>query len=236
MLTLSQVFWRFRLAIYLYWSMSAAFVGYWVVYFEENRGVSPADIGLMMSLYTFSALTGQYAFGYLSDKLRSIRLPILVAAVALAAVVLTFPWQTSLNWVYPSMALVGFLQQPIGPMLDSWTLKHLSRHHAQQMFGRIRGFGSLGWATTALLTSYLILLVSWNMMFFTACVAALLLVVTILAIPDYSQTPQSAGDCPPRLTLQRAARQLFGNSAYLYMLVVIFFMSWVQTTFNFKAC
>ncbi|MBX3419920.1 MAG: MFS transporter [Pirellulaceae bacterium] len=240
MLSLSQIFWRFRLAIYLYWAMSAAFLGYWTLYFQDQRAISESNIGLMMSVYTLSALIGQNVFGYLSDKLTSLRIPVAIAAGLLVIVLGSFPLVDSLRWVYPCMAVVGFLQQPIGPMLDSWTLKHLGHHHQQPLFGRIRGFGSLGWASTALMTAYLVEFVSWNMMFIVAQVAAILLCLTSLIIPDAIEsqpeaTSPTSSAVVPRLTIIRAIKYLFGNGAYLYILIVIFFMYLgVQTTFNFQ--
>lgn len=235
MLTLPQIFVRFRMAIFLYWAMSAAILGYWVVYLEGEKKIATTEIGVLMSLYVCAALMGQYVFGFLSDKLQSIRLPVSAAAMLFAAAVATIPLQTSKSWLYPSMALLGFLQQPIGPMLDSWTLKHLNRYDQKTLFGKIRSFGSLGWATTALLTAYMILYISWNMMFVVAVVAGLLLSLMALAIPDVAESFVETPGEEPRLTIGRALSHLFGNSAYLYILAVVFLMYLgVQTTFNFQ--
>jgi PPP family 3-phenylpropionic acid transporter len=235
MLTLPQIFVRFRMAIFLYWAMSAAILGYWVVYLEGEKKIATTEIGVLMSLYVCAALTGQYVFGFLSDKLQSIRLPVSAAAMLFAAAVATIPLQTSKSWLYPSMALLGFLQQPIGPMLDSWTLKHLNRYDQKTLFGKIRSFGSLGWATTALLTAYMILYISWNMMFVVAVVAGLLLSLMALTIPDVAESFVETPGEESRLTIGRALSHLFGNSAYLYILAVVFLMYLgVQTTFNFQ--
>jgi len=239
MLPLSQVVLRFRVVLYLYWAMSAAFLGYWVVNFEATRRITAAEIGIMMSLYTAAALVGQYAWGFLSDRLRSIRLPVAVASLLFATIVATFPWQASLRALYLSMVLVGLLQQPIGPMLDSWALKHLGAHGEENRFGAVRGFGSLGWATVALLTAYLIQRVSWNSMFAVSSVAGLLLALMAACIPDVgtdSADPAAGGTRGAgELTTARALRQLFGNRAYVYILVVVFLMYLgVQTTFNFQ--
>jgi PPP family 3-phenylpropionic acid transporter len=221
--------------------MSAALLGYWAVYFEGEKGFAVAKIGLMMSMYVGAALIGQYFFGYLCDKLQSIRIPVSLAAVLFALLATAIPTLSDKVWIYPCMALVGFFQQPIGPMLDSWTLKHLSRHDQRTLFGKIRGFGSLGWATVALLTAYLIFYYSWNMMFIVSVLAGLLLSGLVLLIPDVgesnsgltqeqSETPEHSG-----LTMQRALFHLFGNKAYLYILAVVFLMYLgVQTTFNFQ--
>lgn len=230
-----QVFRKFRIAHYCYWAMSAAILGYWAVYFQGERNIAESEIGWMMSIYVSAALLGQYAFGFIADKLRGIRTLVVGAALLFAAVVATMPFQTETMGIRTTMALLGFLQQPIGPMLDAWTLKYLSLHVQPSAFGRIRSFGSLGWATVALLTAYLILYVSWTMLFVVAIVAALLLSVVALTIPEIPNPagPERSGDAS--LTMGRSLRQLLGNPAYRFLLVVVFLMYLgVQTTFNYQ--
>lgn len=235
MLSLPQIFVKFRAAHYLYWAMSAAFLGYWVVYFEGDRKLPESEIGWMMSIYVSAALVGQYVFGFASDKLRSIRAPVMGAALLFAAVAACMPFQTTTIGIRATMALLGFLQQPIGPMLDSWTLKYLHQHGQPNRFGQIRSFGSLGWATIALLTAYLILSVSWNMLFGVAVVAGGLLSCVALTIPDVVENNASESSGRATLTMGRSLVDLFGNPAYLYILAVVFLMYLgVQTTFNFQ--
>lgn len=235
MLTLSQIFLYFRSAIYLYWAMSAALLGYWAVYFEGEKGFAAAKIGLMMSMYQGAALIGQYFFGYLCDKLQSIRVSVSLAALFFALLSATIPIFSGSIWIYPCMALVGFFQQPIGPMLDCWTLKHLSLHDQRMLFGKIRGFGSLGWASVALLTAYLIFHVSWNMMFVVSVLAGAMLSGLVLLIPDAEEVNSNPTADQSGLTMSRALSHLFGNEAYLYILAVVFLMYLgVQTTFNFQ--
>jgi oligosaccharide:H+ symporter len=216
--------------------MSSAFLGYWVLYFQDERKISGSEIGWMMSIYVSAALMGQYVFGFVSDKLRSIRALIVTAALLFAAAVAAMPFQTSALNIRITMVLLGFLQQPIGPMLDSWTLKYLRDHSDPNQFGRIRSFGSLGWATVALLTAYLILMVSWNMFFHVATLAAVLLSAVAITIPDMAtnRDPESSGG--PSLTMRQSIARLFRNPAYLYILAVVFLMYLgVQTTFNFQS-
>jgi oligosaccharide:H+ symporter len=233
---ISHIFLKFRAAHYLYWAMSSAFLGYWVLYFQDERKISGSEIGWMMSIYVSAALMGQYVFGFVSDKLRSIRALIVTAALLFAAAVAAMPFQTSALNIRITMVLLGFLQQPIGPMLDSWTLKYLRDHSDPNQFGRIRSFGSLGWATVALLTAYLILMVSWNMFFHVATLAAVLLSAVAITIPDMAtnRDPESSGG--PSLTMRQSIARLFRNPAYLYILAVVFLMYLgVQTTFNFQS-
>jgi len=235
MISLTQIFLKFRAAHYLYWAMSSAILGYWVDYYQGERRIPESEIGWMMSIYVSAALLGQYAFGFVSDRLQSIRAPLIIAALLFAAVVACMPFQTETLGIRTTMAFLGFLQQPIGPMLDSWTLKYLTMHSKTNSFGQIRSFGSLGWATVALLTAYLILYVSWNMLFAVAIVTALLLSAVAITIPDFANTESEDRFRQPSLTMRRSLIQLFGNPSYLYILAVVFLMYLgVQTTFNFQ--
>ena len=230
------IFWKFRTAHYLYWAMSSAFLGYWVFYFQSDRKIPESEIGWMMSIYVSAALMGQYAFGFISDKLRSIRSLIVMAALLFAVAISTMPFQNSRLGIRITMAILGFLQQPIGPMLDSWTLKYLQVHSDTNQFGRIRSFGSLGWATVALLTAYLILMVSWNIFFNVAALAALLLIAVVVTIPDTSMDRSIESPIAASLTMRQSIARLFRNPAYLYILAVVFLMYLgVQTTFNFQS-
>jgi len=236
MLLLPQVIFRFRVAYYLYWAMSAALLGYWVVYLETERH-SPADeIGVIMSLYTGAALIGQYSFGYVSDRLRSIRILVAAAAFLFSILAGVIPQLTSTTSMCICLMMLGFLQQPIGPMLDSWALKHLIRHDQQRLFGSVRSFGSLGWATSALLTSWLIIGLSWNFMFVIATITGLLLSIVVFWIPDATDVlNEHRSEARPKLSFGRAMTLLSFNSSFRYILAVVFLMYLgVQTTFNFQ--
>jgi PPP family 3-phenylpropionic acid transporter len=231
---LKRILSQFRLAIYFYWALSAAFLGYYVLYFEEWNGVSVSQIGAMMSLYTLSALAGQNVFGYLSDKLRSVRRPLIGGVFLLGLILMAFPWQTNIVGIYISMALVGFFQQPIGPMLDSWCLKHLSAYDAEHLYGKIRGLGSLGWATSGLITAYFATHLGWNSIYVLAAIAALALIVVASRIPDTSIKAEGGKASADQLTPIKAYRELFSNLDYVYILLVIFLLYLgVQTAYNY---
>ena len=232
LLSLPEIIIRFRVAIYLYWALSGAFLCYYVLYFEEIKSISASDIGLMMSLYTFSALVGQNIFGYFSDKLQSNRIPVAFGTIVLAGTVCIFPFQQNLYAIYGLMAIMGFLQQPLGPMLDAWALKHLGHYGKEKLYGKIRGLGSLGWASAAIFTAYLIQAFGWNIMYWIVATAATLLFITVITTPDYKSP--ALGTARQKLTPIKAFKSLFGNVAYIYILIIIFLLYvGVQTIYNF---
>jgi MFS transporter, PPP family, 3-phenylpropionic acid transporter len=231
-LSVEQIILRFRTATYLYWALSGAFLCYYVLYFEEVRGIRASDIGLMMSLYTLAALVGQNVFGFFSDKLKSNKIPIGFGIFFLAGSLIIFPFQENLNVIYANMMAIGFLQQPIGPMLDAWALKHLGYHGQEKQYGKIRGLGSFGWSSSAIITAYLIQNFGWEMMYWVATVCGILLLVIVVGTPDCPVEKESKFN--RTLTLQLAFKALFGNLSYVYMLSVIFFLYLgVQTAYNF---
>lgn len=231
-LPLKHILFRFRLAIYIYWALSSAFLGYYVLCFGEANGISVSNIGIMMSLYTLGAIIGQNVFGYICDKLKSIRWPVVIGATLLTLNIISFVvLSEQVILFYLSMTIFGFLQQPLGPMLDSWSLKHLSSHDAENFYGKIRGLGSLGWATSGLFTAYLVKFFGWNMIYVVAASGSVLLGVIALFIPD---TKIDSGEVEKSLTPSKAFKKLFTNMEYVYILLVIFFLFLgVQTAYNY---
>ncbi|WP_114747870.1 MFS transporter [Pleomorphovibrio marinus] len=233
-MTLSQIVFRFRVATMLYWAMSGSFLCYYVIFFEEQKGISPADIGIMMSIYTLSALIGQNFFGYLSDKLQSLKKSVLFAVLIMVIVVPTFPLHNHLYLIYPSMALVGFMQQPLGPMLDSWMLKLLATHNKENIYGKIRGVGSMGWATAGPVTAYLMQHVGWDMMYVVSSTCGISLAFVVWGIKDVQKSNEQVIQLAKDLTPLKTIRKLFQIKPYLFILLVVFFnYLGVQTSYNF---
>jgi MFS transporter, PPP family, 3-phenylpropionic acid transporter len=233
-LPLKQILIRFRLAIYFYWALSAAFLGYYVLYFEDLNMISISQIGIMMSLYTFSALVGQNVFGYISDKMRSVRWPVIMGTFLLGLILLFLPFLKNIVWIYASIAFIGFLQQPIGPMLDSWCLKHLSHHDAEHVYGKIRAFGSFGWATSGLITAWFIAKLGWNMMYFLASINAVILIIVTFRVPDILVDSEQDKRSAEYLTPIKVYKKLFSNTDYLHILLVIFLLFLgAQTAYNY---
>lgn len=231
-LTIPQILLRFRVATYLYWALSGAFLCYYILFFEEVRGIKASDVGLMMSLYTLSALIGQNVFGFFSDKVKSNKIPIGLGVVFLGISFSLFPSQENIQLIYANIMAIGFLQQPIGPMLDAWALRHLSVHNEEKLYGKIRGLGSFGWSSAAIITAYLIQNFGWNMMYWVAVFCTLLLFVVVMVTPDFKIDGKYKSG--KELTLKTAIKALFGNPSYVYILLVIFFLYLgVQTAYNY---
>jgi MFS transporter, PPP family, 3-phenylpropionic acid transporter len=233
-MTLSQIVFRFRIATMLYWAMSGSFLCYYVLFFEEQKGIRPADIGVMMSIYTLSALLGQNFFGYLTDKLQSLKKATIVAVVIMVIVVPTIPLHNQLYLLYPSMALIGFMQQPLGPMLDSWMLKLLATHNKENIYGKIRGVGSMGWSLAGPTTAYLMNYVGWDMMYVVSSTCGIGLLFIVWTIEDVQKPNDHVNFLANRLSPLRAIQKLLQIRPYLFILFVVFFLYLgVQTAYNY---
>ena len=226
---------KFRVAVFLYWTFSASFNCYYVLFFESGKHISPSTIGIMMSLFTIATMFGQSFWGYLCDKFDSIKKAFLLAAILACAVVGTFPFNNSVVTLYVAMAALGFLLPPMSPMVDSWLLKHLSKSGQETKFGTVRAFGSLGWSLTACATAYFISWFGWNIMYYEGVIAAILMIVTVLFIDDVSLRsvliPETAQE---KITPWKAARELLKDRAYLFIVLVLFFQFFgLQTAYNY---
>lgn len=226
---------RFRVAVFLYWSFSASFNCYYVLFFESGKHISPSTIGIMMSLYTIATMFGQSFWGYLCDKFGSVKKAFLLAAVCACAVVGTFPFNNSIGTLYLAMAALGFLLPPMSPMVDSWLMRHLSAYGQETKYGTVRAFGSLGWSLTACVTAYLISFFGWNIMYLGGVIAALLMIATTLVIDDVALRSAVKPDGnAEKITPWKAARELLRDRAYVFIIIVLFFQFFgLQTAYNY---
>ena len=223
---------KLRAMIFLFWSFVSTFSCYYVLFFESDKHIAPSTIGMLIAVYTIATMFGQYFWGYICDRLESVKKPFLIMAVLSLIIDMTFPLNNSIWTLFPAMALLGFVMPPMSPLSDSWSIKHLAAFGKERMFGSIRAFGSLGWALTACGTAYMISWFGWNIMYAEGCVAALLMLATAAFIDDISlkAVVQSAG----RISPLAAARELLSDRAYVFILIVMFFHFFgYQTAYNY---
>jgi PPP family 3-phenylpropionic acid transporter len=143
---------------FLYYVMLSIFISYLPVYFSE-RGISPAEIGILLGVGTVVGIFAPPLWGYISDKWQNVKKALLltVAASTLVGTVL-FEFSSFLMF-FIFVGLMYFFMSPIGPLTDSLNYRVAEEHGVS--FGSIRLFGSIGYGTSALVIG--ILLERWGM-------------------------------------------------------------------------
>ncbi|UFJ39473.1 MFS transporter [Brevibacillus humidisoli] len=166
---------------YFYFSLLAIFISFLPVYLN-GRGISPAEIGLLVGVGAFVGIISQPIWGVISDKYRTIRkVVIVVLAVSLVLGTLLFQFSNILLLLVFVLLLYFFLL-PSDPLTESLSYQVAQQH--QISFGSIRMFGAIGYATASLFIGYVLDwfgIGSMAVLFFGYALITLLLA---FAIPD----------------------------------------------------
>mgnify|MGYP001329853046 CR=1 FL=1 len=135
------------------YTTTAVVVSYFPLYFLD-RGFTEQQIGIIYSTGPFISIFANLLTGMISDKYRTIKkLLMLLLLGQLAMIALLFPLD---QFALICAAMIGFyfFQTPINPLTDSLIL--LSVRHTGVPFTLVRIFGSLGFASAALLLGLLL--------------------------------------------------------------------------------
>jgi PPP family 3-phenylpropionic acid transporter len=238
--TLRKIVLKFRILLFLYWALSSSFLCFYVIYLETQKKFPVSEIGIIISLYTLSAIAGLYILGFLCDKSRTIKKVLLPVIFIIGLMVFMFPYGSHKLLIYASIVIIGFLQQPAGAIADSWLMKHLGKHNSEKSYGKIRAFGSLGWALTALLTALMMHNIHWNAMFLICSTAAVLLIISAFFIPDIRSSEQSKEETThlsqtqKEITFSKAFKELLNNRKFVVIiLILLVYFIGEQTFYNF---
>ena len=138
---------------FVYYFFVGAFVPYWGLYLVSEK-FSPADIGILMSLFQISRIIAPNLWGWLADhtqqRVKWIRL---TAALGLLGFVAVF-WAHSFWWLFFVMAALSVFTSSTLPLSESLTLAHLATSNGH--YSKIRMWGSLGFIVAAVVLGYLI--------------------------------------------------------------------------------
>jgi MFS transporter, PPP family, 3-phenylpropionic acid transporter len=145
---------HFRLSrfYFIYYFFVGAFVPYWGLYLKSEQ-FSPADIGILMSLFQISRIFAPNFWGWLADhtgkRVQWIRLTAVLGLLGFAAVF----WAHSFWALFFVMASLSLFTSSTLPLSESLTLAHLATTNGH--YSRIRMWGSLGFIVAAVILGFL---------------------------------------------------------------------------------
>ncbi|HSI25552.1 MAG TPA: MFS transporter [Methylotenera sp.] len=145
--------WRLSRFYFIYYFFVGAFVPYWGLYLKSEQ-FSPADIGILMSLFQISRIFAPNFWGWLADHTGKrapwIRLTAFLGLCGFTAVF----WAHGFFWLFFVMAALSIFTSSTLPLAESLTLAHLATTNGH--YSRIRMWGSLGFIVAAVILGFLI--------------------------------------------------------------------------------
>jgi PPP family 3-phenylpropionic acid transporter len=147
-----------RLMVFMFFFFSAmTILGTYLPVYLKNIGFSSVELGWLLGIASFASIIAQPFWAYMSDKYKSIKRTLIVClgCVVLTACIL-FQVQ---SFVVVAVLLFLFFCffSPITPLGESLAQKTALKENMS--FGKIRVWGSLGFAISALVSGYLFTLI-----------------------------------------------------------------------------
>ncbi len=173
---------KFSALQWFFWSSWATF-GAFNVYHLGERGLSNSLVGMLLSIMTFSGILGQYFWGYLCDRLQTVKKVFIFCIACLALIIVFFPlYLGSPVLLAIALGLIGWFWSAQPSIIDSWTVE--SSPQLARNYGFTRSFGSVGFAVVASVFGRFIGLYGWNVMFYSFAALALVTIAVASTIED----------------------------------------------------
>ncbi len=138
---------RISLYTYLTFSSFAVMAFYFPLYFQ-HKGLGNGEIGIVMGLGSFIAIFAQPFWGYVSDRLKTVKR--VLATIMIAAALISIPLYLSTTFAQAMLLMIGFMFffSAIGPLTESLIVNFSFEH--KRNYGSIRLWGEVGVGTAAL--------------------------------------------------------------------------------------
>ncbi len=205
---------QFSLLQGLFFSAWAAFAAFKVYYLRE-AGFTNTEIGFAVSVMMAMGVIGQTFWGYVCDRQQSVKKVFMFCMALLALIILFFPYYDTVLKLVAALGAVGFLWMPQQSIIDSWIFD--SSRALGRSYGFMRAWGSLGFATVALVFGGLISVFGWNLMFVSHGVLAAAAIWTAYGLED---TYRSKAEAEGTSGIPRKVNplELFANVDYVFLL------------------
>lgn len=136
-----------------YYATQAVLLPFLPLYFIA-KGLSTVEVGLLMTIGPFVAVFAQPVWGYISDRLKTVKKVIfLLWILTILSSIGLFQADTFIEFFIYSL-FIYFFMIPSVPLLDSISIQSTQRLNLS--YGSVRLWGSVGFTTLALVTGFLI--------------------------------------------------------------------------------
>ncbi|MDI1362737.1 MFS transporter [Methylotenera sp.] len=173
---------------FIYYFFVGAFVPYWGLYLKSEQ-FSPADIGILMSLFQISRIFAPNFWGWLADhtgkRAQWIKLTAFLGLCGFTAVF----WAHGFYWLFFVMAALSLFTSSTLPLAESLTLAHLATTNGH--YSRIRMWGSLGFIVAAVILGYLIDFTGIRSLLWFLLVVQMTLFALTYTLPDAKVEPHA---------------------------------------------
>jgi PPP family 3-phenylpropionic acid transporter len=138
----------FSLIYILFMSARAIFTPFLTVFLRE-KGMTIQWIGLVMAVNSAMIILSQPFWGYMSDKLQSVKKVLLICLIGQAVLAFLFIYSRGFWIIALCFCVYTFFSSSEGTLLDVWTL-HAMKQVDKNGLGQVKFWGCLGFAATSI--------------------------------------------------------------------------------------
>jgi MFS transporter, PPP family, 3-phenylpropionic acid transporter len=195
----------------MYFGAGACFFPYLVLYYQ-SLGFSGAQIGILSGISPLISLVGAPFWTGIADVSHRHKLIMSAALLATIGLVTLFPLARTIAAVLVLVSLYSFMVAPVNSFADASTMTMLGDQ--QNMYGRIRVGGTLGWGVAAPIAGLVIERYGLNLAFWSY--AGLLFIGFLFSQKFvYSQVKQE-------VSIKHGVRELLSNRRMVLFLITAF--------------
>jgi MFS family permease len=220
---------RFRMFMFFYWAMILSVTGMYTMYIS-HLGFSKKEISIAVTIYTIAGLVGQSYIGYLVDKFRCIKKIIFVSVSMGLAVGIGIIF-AKLNWqIYMLLFIWGFFVAGTNSLTDAWCINTLKSYNEQRNFGRVRGFGSIGYGISGAFLGLLLQQFGWRIYqwYIIASIFIILLIVFKMTEKTIVESKKLDEEERSKISLREALREIIKIRPLMGMIAIMFVYSFVM--------
>lgn len=174
------------------------------------RGFNSVEIGMIMGVAPIVSIIAQPLFGFISDKYKTIKKLLIFLNIAVFATGFGIFFPEQFIVVFFSVIMMHFTMSPATPLIDSMTLHSLGEN--RQDYGRIRLWGSIGFALISLGSGPILFLIGIDkivILFWFVCLAT---IAIFFFLQDQNETTE-----PVNL---RSVGLVFKNFPFVWALIL----------------
>ena len=191
--------------------------------FCHNKGLTPAQISLVLSTTPIMMFAVQPLYGFLSDRF-GYKKSLLIASSLASISYLVYLMGDGFYWILLSTFLMSVFYNTIQPLLDSISLK-LVEVDKQLSYGSLRVAGAMGWSLTGLVIGQVIDQFDIKFIFLVSSISMALFFVFALFMKSRSEESLVV----ETLTLKGAGK-LVVNKQLMILLAVVLLVSIAGTS------
>ncbi|HLR79278.1 MAG TPA: MFS transporter [Bacillota bacterium] len=200
--------------LFSFHAMNTIMISFLPLYLQY-KGLNGTEIGWVLSVGPLASIFSQPFWGYMSDKYKTIKNMLLILIFGLLISSILFFQMDGLLAILIMGGVLFFFSTPIGALSDSLAQRRADDLHVS--FGTIRTWGSVGFATSALVVGELLSIIGIQYMVWPYIGLGTVVLIVIFRLQDVKVDSE-----PIKL---QDVKQLIRNKPFLIFLLLMMFLT-----------